>query len=100
MVTFLAQFTATVVAVVSTAAIAAPHLVTRVVPVMSPTIIAFVPPDMRTQKDDGAIEGVAHVRFALDDTSARLRWFELRLFSLIVSWCEARGDEKPSSSKT
>ena len=35
-------------------------------------IIGYAPPDTQSQNDDGSIEGVAHTRFALDDTEACL----------------------------
>ena len=37
--------------------------------ISGPTIIAFVPSEVQGQKDDGAIEGVAHTNFALQDTA-------------------------------
>ena len=39
------------------------------VKISRPTIIAFVPSEVQGQKDDGAIEGVAHTQFALQDTA-------------------------------
>lgn len=52
-----------------------------------PTIIAFAPSEVEGQKDDGAIEGVAHTQFALQDTAKCLSpkkvafqfWFADRL---------------------
>jgi hypothetical protein len=56
-----------VVATFSVSATAEP--VVRTVPVAGPTIIAFVPSEVRDQKDEGSIEGVAHVQFAMQDTA-------------------------------
>jgi hypothetical protein len=54
----------------SAPAIAAPKapVVTKSVSLEGPTIIAFLPPGIEKQKDDGAIEASAHVSFALEDT--------------------------------
>ena len=48
--------------------VAAPSIVVRTVNISGPTIVAFVPSATQRQKDDGAIEGVAHTQFALQDT--------------------------------
>jgi hypothetical protein len=36
--------------------------------VLGRSIIAFVPPTLKNSEDEGAIEGVAHLRFAVEDT--------------------------------
>lgn len=40
--------------------------------VTGPTVIGYVPSDTQSQRDDGSVEGIAHTRFALEDTNACL----------------------------
>jgi hypothetical protein len=40
--------------------------------ITEPSIVGYAPSDTRSQSDEGSIEGVAHTRFALEDTSACL----------------------------
>ncbi len=47
---------------------AAPRLHTEEVRVKGPTIIAFVPSDSKNSQEEGAIEGAAHLRFAITGT--------------------------------
>jgi len=40
--------------------------------VTEPTVIGYAPSDTQSQRDDGSVEGIAHTRFALEDTNACL----------------------------
>lgn len=68
-------------------AVASPRLVEKKTTASGPTIIAFAPSEVEGQRDDGAIEGVAHTQFAMQDTAKCLSpkkvtfqfWFADRL---------------------
>lgn len=38
--------------------------------IIARSIIGYAPPDTQSKNDEGSIEGVAHTRFALEDTDA------------------------------
>ena len=44
-------------------------LVQKETSISGPTIIAFAPPETEGQKDEGSIEGVAHMQYAMQDTA-------------------------------
>lgn len=52
--------------------------------VSGPTIIAFAPSEVQGQNDDGAIEGVAHTNFAMQDTAKCLGAKKVELQFLFV----------------
>lgn len=52
---------------------AGPRAPVQTVQVTGPVVVGFAPLEVRGQKDEGSIEGVAHANFALQDTAKCLR---------------------------
>lgn len=46
----------------------AAEVLQKEITISGPTIIAFVPVDTKGQQDDGSIEGIAHMHYAMQDT--------------------------------
>lgn len=62
----------------STVATAKP-IKTQSVEVKSRTIVAFAPPELNGSKDEGAVEALAHLRFAIEDTYKCLQPMKLSI---------------------
>lgn len=55
------------------ASASAANLPTQSIEVRDPSVIAFVPSELDGSQDEGSIEAVAHLRFAVEDTIKCLR---------------------------
>jgi hypothetical protein len=62
--------------------------------ISGPTVIAFVPSEVQGQEDDGSTEGIAHTRFALQDTAKCLGSKKVKFQFLFVDRLVVRNGSK------
>lgn len=70
------------------------RLVVHEAKISGPTIIGFVPSEVQGQKDDGAIKGIAHTQFALNDAAKCLGNKKVKVHFVFADRLLARSSTK------